>query len=149
MAASLTRVRIPQFFVNFTNCKALKERKQCLFNLIKSCGDKVSHYERKLVGYSQEQMYQVVSDTSRYPEFLPWCHQSKAVGRRGLIEHVQLTVGFTPFEETYLSEVCGENYNEQSVLPWSYEPEMCPQASCKHHSSLVTFTRGHALARYI
>ncbi|OQR67579.1 coenzyme Q-binding protein COQ10 -like protein [Tropilaelaps mercedesae] len=105
MAASLARNRTLHFFKNFTNCKALRGRERCLFSLLNSSDDRLSHRERRLVGFSQQQMYQVVSDTDRYPEFLPWCHRSQAIARRGLVENVQLTVGFAPFKETYISEV--------------------------------------------
>ena len=32
-----------------------------------------------LVPYSAEQMYTLVNDVARYPEFLPWCHGARVV----------------------------------------------------------------------
>jgi len=34
-----------------------------------------------IVPYTSTQMYQLVDDTLRYPEFLPWCASSKEEGR--------------------------------------------------------------------
>ena len=31
------------------------------------------HQESRLLPYTAEQMYAVVADVERYPEFLPWC----------------------------------------------------------------------------
>ena len=31
------------------------------------------HEETRVLPYSPEQMYQLVGDVARYPEFLPWC----------------------------------------------------------------------------
>ena len=53
-------------------------------------------------------MFAVVSNTQDYPEFLPWCRKFKRLEQQGAVEHVQLTVGFPPFEETYTSRVTFE-----------------------------------------
>ena len=33
----------------------------------------ITHSEQRLLGYRPEQMYDLVADIERYPEFLPWC----------------------------------------------------------------------------
>lgn len=32
-----------------------------------------------LIWYSAQEMFALVTDVARYPEFLPWCHQGKVV----------------------------------------------------------------------
>lgn len=32
-----------------------------------------THAEKRVLPYSQEQMFNLVADVERYPEFLPWC----------------------------------------------------------------------------
>ena len=32
-----------------------------------------THAEKRVLPYSREQMYKLVADVERYPEFLPWC----------------------------------------------------------------------------
>ncbi len=34
-----------------------------------------------LIGYSQAQMYRLVTDVCQYPQFLPWCDKARAVSQ--------------------------------------------------------------------
>ena len=64
-----------------------------------------THAEKKVLRYSPEQMFDLVADVRRYPEFLPWC-----VGAR-ILSHTEgelladLTIGFKMFRETFRSRV--------------------------------------------
>ena len=35
------------------------------------------HAERRVVAYTPEQLFELVADVARYPEFLPWCHAGR------------------------------------------------------------------------
>ena len=37
-----------------------------------------------LIWYSAEEMYALVTDVAKYPEFLPWCDRSKVVEQNEL-----------------------------------------------------------------
>lgn len=64
-----------------------------------------THAERRLIAYSAEQLFDLVADVGRYPEFLPWCVGSR-VRRRSETELVSdTTIGFGPFRETFTSRV--------------------------------------------
>lgn len=39
------------------------------------------HQETRILPYTAEQMYAVVADIERYPEFLPWCSKLAVQGR--------------------------------------------------------------------
>jgi ribosome-associated toxin RatA of RatAB toxin-antitoxin module len=43
-----------------------------------------------LVAYSAVQMYALVDDVERYPEFLPWCEQARVEARD--VDHVTATI---------------------------------------------------------
>ncbi|CAN7997614.1 unnamed protein product, partial [Ixodes hexagonus] len=77
------------------------------FRLVKPSGsDRTLQYsERKLLGYSMDQMYEVVSRVEFYRDFVPWCTRSQVVARneRALTAHMQ--VGFPPVLESYTSQV--------------------------------------------
>lgn len=65
-----------------------------------------SYKERRLLGYSQTQMFDIASDVSRYSEFVPWCNDSvilKTDDTGALL--VRLGVGFPPISESYTSRV--------------------------------------------
>ena len=62
--------------------------------------------------YTQKQLFDVVSDVSSYPKFLPFCSSSRVLtcpprqmpdGRQ--ILEAELTVGFMAFKESYVSTV--------------------------------------------
>eukprot|EP00884_Botryococcus_braunii_P023456 jgi/Botrbrau1/9795/Bobra.0322s0003.1 len=64
------------------------------------------HQERKLIGYSPEQMYEVVADVEKYKEFVPWCQKSKILSTRASrFVKAELEVGFNLFVERYTSDV--------------------------------------------
>lgn len=56
--------------------------------------------ERKLLGYSPQQMYDVVAAVENYHQFVPWCVRSTVLRRRGdnYLE-AELEVGFQIFVE--------------------------------------------------
>ncbi len=64
-----------------------------------------THAERRLVSYSPEQLFDLVADVERYPDFLPWCVGARIASRTAGELHADLTIGFGPFRETFTSRV--------------------------------------------
>ena len=64
-----------------------------------------THAERRVLPYSPEQMFDLVADVGRYPEFLPWCAGAKVRSRTETELVADLTIGFGPFRETFTSRV--------------------------------------------
>jgi len=64
-----------------------------------------THAEKKRLPYSPEQMFDLVADVRRYPEFLPWCVGSHVVSRAENELIADLTIGFKLFRETFRSRV--------------------------------------------
>ena len=68
--------------------------------------DKTKEYNgRKLVGFSMEEMYQVVSDVENYKNFVPFCKRSEVTERKPGFLKGQLSIGFPPISESYVSAV--------------------------------------------
>ena len=42
-----------------------------------------THAERRALPYTPAQMYALVADVERYPEFLPWCRAARITRRDG------------------------------------------------------------------
>lgn len=63
--------------------------------------------ERRVVPFSRAFFFDVVADVASYERFLPWCTRSRIVTPRGSSQcfDAELTVGFFPFSESYVSRV--------------------------------------------
>lgn len=64
-----------------------------------------THAETKTVPYTPEQLFDLVADVGKYPQFLPWCVAAKVRSRTASEAVADLTIGFGPFRETFTSRV--------------------------------------------
>ncbi len=64
-----------------------------------------THAERRLINYTPEQLFDLVADVARYPEFLPWCVAARVRSRTQTELLADLTIGFGPFRESFTSRV--------------------------------------------
>ena len=64
-----------------------------------------THAERKILPYTPEQMFALVADIERYPEFLPWCVACRVTKTDGPVIWGDLMVGFKVFREKFTSKV--------------------------------------------
>ncbi len=64
-----------------------------------------THAERQLVPYRPDQLFDLVADVGRYPEFLPWCVAARVRSHTGTEIVADLTIGFGPFRESFTSRV--------------------------------------------
>ena len=64
------------------------------------------HQERRVVPFQPRQLFDLVADVPRYPEFLPWCFAGRIRRREGPnVEIAELAIGFGPFHEKFVSRV--------------------------------------------
>jgi coenzyme Q-binding protein COQ10 len=64
-----------------------------------------THAEKRVLRYTPEQLFDMVADIRRYPEFLPWCVGARIVSRSETEVIADLTIGFKLFRETFRSQV--------------------------------------------
>lgn len=64
-----------------------------------------THAEKRRLPYSQEQMFDLVADVEKYPEFLPWCLSCKITRREGSAVYADLVIGYKMVRETFGSRV--------------------------------------------
>jgi coenzyme Q-binding protein COQ10 len=64
-----------------------------------------SHHERRALPHSAAQMYDLVADVRRYPEFLPWVSaiRVRADGETEML--ADMIIGFKALRETFSSQV--------------------------------------------
>ncbi|MEX0299900.1 MAG: type II toxin-antitoxin system RatA family toxin [Kordiimonas sp.] len=64
--------------------------------------------EEKLLPYSPEQVFDLVADVAKYPEFLPWCMGARVYGRKTDQFDADVIIGFKLFRERFTSRVTFE-----------------------------------------
>ncbi|MGF1592013.1 MAG: type II toxin-antitoxin system RatA family toxin [Kiloniellaceae bacterium] len=62
-----------------------------------------THKERRVLPYSPAQLYELVIDIERYPEFLPWCLGARVRTREDDLIVADLIIGFKMFRERFTS----------------------------------------------
>jgi coenzyme Q-binding protein COQ10 len=63
------------------------------------------HHERRTLPHSAAQMYDLVADVSRYPEFLPWVSAIRVQQNSETEMLADMIVGFKALRETFSSRV--------------------------------------------
>ena len=64
-----------------------------------------THAEKRVLHHSPEQLFDLVADVERYPEFLPWCIGARIRSRRENVLIADLIIGFKGIREKFTSEV--------------------------------------------
>ncbi len=63
------------------------------------------HFEVQTFPYTADQIYTLVADIERYPEFLPWCTALRIRRREGNKIIADMSIGFKLVRETFTTEV--------------------------------------------
>jgi coenzyme Q-binding protein COQ10 len=94
----------------------------------------ITHAEQRLLGYRPEQMFDLVADIERYPEFLPWCIGARIRERKERLVVADLIIGFKMIRERFTSRVSLDRANltievayadgpfKQMTNRWRFEP---------------------------
>ena len=64
-----------------------------------------THAEVRVLHHPPEQLFDLVADVERYPEFLPWCVDASIRRREGDLIVADLVIGYRMFRERFTSTV--------------------------------------------
>jgi coenzyme Q-binding protein COQ10 len=64
-----------------------------------------THAEKRVLPYRPEQLYDLVADVEKYPEFLPWCIGARIRDRQPDVLIADLVIGFKGFRDGFTSRV--------------------------------------------
>jgi coenzyme Q-binding protein COQ10 len=93
-----------------------------------------THAERRRLPYSPQQLFDLVADVERYPEFLPWCVGARVRERRNNTITADLLIGYRMVRERFTSRIVLDrpghidvSYSEGPFRypdnHWEFEPE--------------------------
>lgn len=63
------------------------------------------HREKKILPYTAEQLYTLVADVKKYPDFLPWCCGARVRNEKENYLEADLIIGYKFIRETYTSQI--------------------------------------------
>lgn len=64
-----------------------------------------THAERRVLPHTPQQLYDLVADVEKYPEFLPWCVAARIKQREERRVLADLVIGYKMVRERFTSEV--------------------------------------------
>ena len=80
------------------------------------------HAEQRVLPYRPEQLFDLVADIERYPEFLPWCVAARIRRREGNTIHADLVIGFKMVRERFTSRVVLDRPNLRIDVSYAEGP---------------------------
>jgi coenzyme Q-binding protein COQ10 len=64
-----------------------------------------THAEKRKMPHTAAQLYRLVAEVDRYPEFLPWCIAARLKSREENLDTWDLVIGFKMIRERFTSKV--------------------------------------------
>lgn len=64
-----------------------------------------AHKETRILPYTAEQLFDLVMDIEKYPQFLPWCQGARINKRKSNYLEADVIVGFKIYREVFSSRV--------------------------------------------
>lgn len=74
-----------------------------------------THAEKRVLPYTPAQLFELVAEVDRYPQFLPWCKSARIRTRQGNVLTADLVIGFRMFRERFTSRVVLDRPNRIDV----------------------------------
>jgi coenzyme Q-binding protein COQ10 len=81
-----------------------------------------THAEKRALPYTPDQMFDLVADVRRYPEFLPWCLAARIRERQGDTLLADLVIGFKMIRERFSSRVALDRPNHTINVSYADGP---------------------------
>lgn len=105
VASSVKSIVLSRSLVQFQRQPLLYSTYRGLFDFTPISKTRREFAQKKLAGYSAEQLFSVVADVEKYYTFVPFCKKSYVYGRKPGFLKADLIIGFPPLNESYTSNV--------------------------------------------
>ena len=80
------------------------------------------HAEKRVINHHPENLYALVADVRKYPEFLPWCLAARIREESALSLTADLIIGFNMFRERFTSYVDLDVNNLEITVKYAEGP---------------------------
>ena len=80
------------------------------------------HEESRVINHSPLNLFKLVSDVKRYPEFLPWCLGARVKNNSKNNFDADLIIGFKIYKEIYSSQVILDHVNKKIIVNYKNGP---------------------------
>lgn len=104
-SCGILMTRVPPLLGAAMPGRAVALPARSFFNLAETFSKRREYSERRIIGFSMLEIYDVVNGVENYRLFVPWCKKSDVVFRRAGFCKAKLGVGFPPVMENYTSLV--------------------------------------------
>ncbi|XP_034417842.1 coenzyme Q-binding protein COQ10 homolog B, mitochondrial [Cyclopterus lumpus] len=104
-SCGILMTRVPPLLGAAVPRPGIMSSSRSFFNLVGSFSKRKEYSERRIIGYSMPEIYDVVAGVENYRLFVPWCKKSDVVFKRAGFCKAKLAVGFPPVMENYTSLV--------------------------------------------
>lgn len=84
--------------------------------------------ERRLMPFTQQQLYDMVADVEKYPEFIPWLASARECERTDKMLIAEMVIGVQVFRDTFLSKAL---LTPPSQLDISYQDGPFKYLNCR------------------
>jgi len=81
-----------------------------------------THAEKRVLPYTPDQLFRLVADVERYPEFLPWAVAARIRRREGNVILADLVIGFKMVRERFTSKVTLDEPNRRIDVEYAEGP---------------------------
>jgi coenzyme Q-binding protein COQ10 len=103
-----------------------------------------AYAERQHLPYAAPQLFDLVADVERYPEFMPWVFEARVCRRRDRTIVVAMTVGVGPLRKRFLTIAAldrphridirsGDSMFDRFEQRWTFEPAAEGATNVEYH----------------
>jgi len=78
--------------------------------------------ENRVINHTPVNLFNLVSDVKKYPEFLPWCKGARVKNIRDNVFEADLIIGFKIYKEIYSSRIYLDNINNKIRVEYKDGP---------------------------
>ena len=82
----------------------------------------MKHEEKRIINHTPQNLYNLVSDVKKYPEFLPWCLGARVKNLHQNEFDADLIIGFKIYKEVYSSHILLDPNNYKIIVNYKDGP---------------------------